>query len=553
MYGANISRGFVWQFPPFAVSLGTKSVKDMEMTNRNGGLKRLPVGIQTFSEVMDLDCLYIDKTKYMWDMIHLSKYVFLSRPRRFGKSLLVSTLQSYFEGRKELFKGLAIEKLEQEWVEYPVLRISMASGKHMEKEQLERYLGNRLAEYEGRYGISHPATDNNDRLTQLIQAAYNKTGRKVVILIDEYDAPLLDVVHEEETLPVLRNVMRNFYSPLKDCDPYLKFVFLTGITKFSQLSIFSELNNLSNISMLPEFAAVCGITKEEMLRKMQEYIDDLAGSMQMTHDEVVLALTRLYDGYHFTSPSPDIFNPFSLLQAFNTRRLDSYWFASGTPTYLIEMLRKFDVLPSEIGNIEALSSEFDAPTEGMESITPLLYQSGYVTIKGYEHEAQLYTLDIPNSEVRIGLMKSLLPLYAPTKSGRGMTLAAKMSLSLKDDDIDGALRQLQEYLLTVPYCNDANTEGHYQQMLYIILSLLGQFTTIDVEVHTATGRVDMVMLTRKALYLFELKLNKSAEAAMRQIDLKDYASKFTLCGLPIVKVGINFDTERRTISDWKVD
>ena len=516
-------------------------------------LKRLPVGIQTFEKIIDGDYLYIDKTKYMWDMVHLSNYVFLSRPRRFGKSLLLSTLQAYYEGRKDLFKGLFIETVEKDWTEYPVLRLSMASGKHMEKEQLERYLGNRLAEYEGRYGISHPATDNNDRLTQLIQAAYNKTGRKVVILIDEYDAPLLDVVHEEETLPVLRNVMRNFYSPLKDCDPYLKFVFLTGITKFSQLSIFSELNNLSNISMLPEFAAVCGITKEEMLSQMPGYIESMGNANEWTAEETIERLTRQYDGYHFTSPSPDIFNPFSLLQAFNTRRLDSYWFASGTPTYLIEMLRKFDVLPSEIGNIEALSSEFDAPTEGMESITPLLYQSGYVTIKGYEREAQLYTLDIPNSEVRIGLMKSLLPLYAPTKSGRGMTLAAKMSLSLKDDDIDGALRQLQEYLLTVPYCNDANTEGHYQQMLYIILSLLGQFTTIDVEVHTATGRVDMVMLTRKALYLFELKLNKSAEAAMSQIDLKDYASKFTLCGLPIVKVGINFDTERRTISDWKVE
>ena len=553
MYGANISRGFAWQFPPFAVSLGTKSVKDMEMTNRNGGLKRPPVGIQTFEKIIDGDYLYIDKTKYMWDMVHLSNYVFLSRPRRFGKSLLVSTLQSYFEGRKELFKGLAIEKLEQEWVEYPVLRFDMSLGKHMEKDQLERYLGNRLAEYEGRYGISHPATDNNDRLTQLIQAAYNKTGRKVVILIDEYDAPLLDVVHEEETLPVLRNVMRNFYSPLKDCDPYLKFVFLTGITKFSQLSIFSELNNLKNISMLPEYAAVCGITKEEMLSQMPGYIESMGNANEWTAEETIERLTRQYDGYHFTSPSPDIFNPFSLLNAFQDRRLDSYWFASGTPTYLIEMLRKFDVLPSEIGNIEALSSEFDAPTEGMESITPLLYQSGYVTIKGYEREAQLYTLDIPNSEVRIGLMKSLLPLYAPTKSGRGMTLAAKMSLSLKDDDIDGALRQLQEYLLTVPYCNDANTEGHYQQMLYIILSLLGQFTTIDVEVHTATGRVDMVMQTRKSLYLFELKIGKSAEAAMRQIDLKDYASKFTLCGLPIVKVGINFDTDRRTISDWNVE
>ena len=224
-------------------------------------LKRLPVGIQTFEKIRENDMLYIDKTEYIWNMIHLSNYIFLSRPRRFGKSLLVSTLQAYYEGRKDLFKGLFIETVEKDWTEYPVLRLSMASGKHMEKEQLERYLGNRLAEYEGKYGITNPATDNNDRFTALIQAAYEKTGKKVVILIDEYDAPLLDVVHEKETLPVLRNVMRNFYSPLKDCDPYLQFVFLTGITKFSQLSIFSELNNLKNISMRTDYAAVCGITE----------------------------------------------------------------------------------------------------------------------------------------------------------------------------------------------------------------------------------------------------------------------------------------------------
>ena len=515
-------------------------------------LKRLPVGIQTFSEIKALDCLYIDKTEYIWNMIHLSKYIFLSRPRRFGKSLLVSTIQSYFEGRKDLFKGLFIETVEKEWTQYPVLRFSMASGKHMEKEQLERYLGNRLAEYEKNYGITEPAIDNNDRLTALIMAAYNQTGQKVVILIDEYDAPLLDVVHEETSLPVLRNVMRNFYSPLKDCDPYLKFVFLTGITKFSQLSIFSELNNLKNISMDPNFGAICGITKEEVLTKMQDYIEQLAIANEWTIDEAIAQLTQQYDGYHFTWPSSDIFNPFSLLNAMQDKRLSNYWFASGTPTYLIEMMRKFHVEPSDINHLETMSYEFDAPTEGMVSIIPLLYQSGYITIKAYETSSNLYTLDIPNKEVRIGLMYSLLPLYATTKAGRGMTAAAKMSLALMKDDIEGALQLLQAFLLTVPYCDNANSEGHYQQMLYIIMSLLGQFNGLDVEVHTPRGRVDMVMRSPDTLYLFELKLNKDAATAMKQINLKDYASKFALCNLPIVKVGINFDSEQRTISDWEI-
>ena len=282
-------------------------------------------------------------------MIHLSKYIFLSRPRRFGKSLLVSTLQAYFEGRKDLFKGLFIEGVEKEWTEYPVLRFDMSLGKHMEKAQLERYLGNRLAEYEEKYGITNPASDNNDRLTALIQAAYRQTGKKVVVLIDEYDAPLLDVVHEGKSLPVLRNVMRNFYSPLKASDPYLKFVFLTGITKFSQLSIFSELNKLKNISMRPDYAGVCGITKEEMLTQMSDYIDDFASYNQTTRDEAIRGLKQQYDGYHFTWPSPDLFNPYSLLNAFQDHDLTNYWFGSGTPTYLIEMMRKFNVVPSHIG------------------------------------------------------------------------------------------------------------------------------------------------------------------------------------------------------------
>ena len=514
-------------------------------------LKQLPVGIQTFEKIIDNDMLYIDKTEYIWKMIHLSNYIFLSRPRRFGKSLLVSTIQSYFEGRKDLFKGLFIETVEKEWTQYPVLRFDMSSGKHMEKEQLERYLGNRLAEYEKNYGITEPAIDNNDRLTALIKAAYNQTGQKVVILIDEYDAPLLDVVHEETSLPVIRNVMRNFYSPLKASDPYLKFVFLTGITKFSQLSIFSELNNLKNISMDPNFGAICGITKEEVLTKMQDYIEQLALANEWTIDEAVAQLTQQYDGYHFTWPSSAIFNPFSLLNAMQAKRLDCYWFASGTPTYLVEMMRKFNTLPADLTKMEGSAYDFDAPTEGMTTIMPLLYQSGYITIKDYDKQFGSYTLSIPNKEVRIGLTRALVPAYVNTSPLVAGNTARNMARCLVKEDIDGMLKLLQTFLSTIPYCNDANSEGHYQQVLYIIFTLLSDYFT-DVEVHTPRGRVDMVMRSSGTIYLFELKLNKDAATAIEQINLKDYASKFALCNLPIVKVGINFDSEQRTISDWEI-
>ena len=515
-------------------------------------LKRLPVGIQTFEKIVNGDYLYVDKTEYIWRMTHLGSYIFLSRPRRFGKSLLVSTLQAYFEGRRELFKGLYIDSVEKEWTEYPVLRFDMSSGKHMEKDQLERYLGNRLSEYEERYGITQPAADNNDRFTELIKAAYTKTGKKVVILIDEYDAPLLDVVHEEETLPVLRNVMRNFYSPLKDCDPYLQFVFLTGITKFSQLSIFSELNNLKNISMRPDYAAVCGITMEEMATQMSDYIDDFSNARGFSHDETINLLKRQYDGYHFSWSSPDVFNPYSLLNAFQDHEFTSYWFASGTPTYLVEMLRKFDAVPTDISSMEGGADDFDAPTEGMTTIMPLLYQSGYITIKDYDEIFRSYTLGIPNNEVRIGLTKALVPSYVMPNTLVVNNTARNIARCLAKDDIDGALSLLKNFLSTVPYCNDASSEGHFQQVLYIILTLVSDYFA-DVEIHTPAGRVDMVLRTNTRLYLFELKMNKSAEAAMRQINLKDYASRFSLSDLPVVKVGISFDSDRRTIGEWKIE
>ena len=517
-------------------------------------LKLYPVGIQTFGEIRRRNLLYIDKTEYVYRMTHSGgKYFFLGRPRRFGKSLLVSTLDCYFLGKKELFEGLAIEKLEQDWTAYPVLHFSMASGKHMEKDQLLRYLLYILKDNEERYGIECDSIDPNIRLSHLIKVLYEKTGKQVVVLIDEYDAPMLDVAHEKESLDVLRNIMRNFYSPLKDSEPMLRFVFLTGITKFSQVSIFSELNNIKNISMDDEYAGICGITKEELLTQMSEDIDVLAEAQKMTREETIAKLKENYDGYHFSPASPDVFNPYSLLNCFDDKNFGAYWFSSGTPTYLINMLRKFKVLPAKIGKSLARSSAFDAPTENLKTITPLLYQSGYITIKGYDKMSQLFTLDLPNKEIKVGLFESLLPYYLEGMyAEEGDVAIAQMSVLIRQGDMDGALRLLQEFLGTVPYCNNTNYEEHYQQELFIIFTLLTHFV-VDVEVHTPNGRVDVVMETADTLYLIELKLNQSAQAAMQQINLKQYDQRFARCGKPIVKVGINFDAKKGNIEGWTIE
>ena len=516
-------------------------------------LKLYPVGIQTFEKIRTADLLYIDKTEYIYRMVHSGgSYFFLSRPRRFGKSLLVSTLDSYFSGKKDLFKGLAMEKLEQEWTEYPVVHLSLASGKHLEKDALLRYLLYILRCNEETYGITCDSIDPNIRLSNLIRTLYKQTGKKVVVLIDEYDAPLLDVVHEDERLEELRYIMRNFYSPLKDCDPYLHFVFLTGITKFSQLSIFSELNNLRNISMTDEYAGICGITKEELLTQMSEDIDALAAKNELTREETIAKLKEYYDGYHFSPASPDVYNPFSLLNCFEDKRFGAYWFSSGTPTYLINMMKKFDVIPSEIGRMEAEGSEFDAPTETMSTLTPLLYQSGYITIKDYNKEFNYYTLDVPNKEVKVGLTKALIPAYVTRNTLLTTNTARRIAQCLAKQDMEGALHLLQTYLATVPYCDNTHYEGHYQQVLFIIFSLLTDYL-VDVEVHTPNGRVDIVMLSRTNLYLIEIKMNKDAQTAMQQINLKNYDQRFALCGKPIVKVGINFDTEKGNIENWVIE
>ena len=515
-------------------------------------LKLYPVGIQTFEEIRKRNLLYIDKTEYIYRMTHSGgKYFFLGRPRRFGKSLLVSTFDSYFSGRKELFEGLAIEKLEQDWTKHPVLHFDLSGGKHMEKDQLEKYLDYILKEQEEKWGIDNPPKGANLRLTKLITAAYEKSGKQVVVLIDEYDAPMLDAAHEKESLKVLRNIMRNFFSPLKMCEPYLRFVFLTGITKFSQVSIFSELNNVTNVSMRDDYAGICGITENELLTKMSEDISVLAEAKKMSKEDTIAKLKEHYDGYHFSPSSPDVYNPYSLLNCFDEKNFGAYWFSSGTPTYLINMMKKYEVMPSDISRVEADDSEFDAPTEGMPTLIPLLYQSGYMTIKDYDGEFNYYTLDVPNKEVMVGLTKALIPYYVTSNTLATTNTARRIAQCLAKEDMEGALQLLKTYLGTVPYCNDTHYEGHYQQVLYIIFSLLTDYL-VDVEVHTPTGRVDIVMLSRTTLYLIEVKMNKDAQAAMQQIDLKDYRQRFALCGKPVVKVGINFDARKGNVEDWVI-
>ena len=516
--------------------------------------KLYPIGIQTFERIRKEDKFYVDKTEYIYRMTHTDgKYFFLSRPRRFGKSLLVSTFQSYFEGKKELFEGLAIEKLEKEWNEYPVLHFDLSKGKHMEKAQLEEYLGYLLEDYEQKYGIENHRNGNNNRFNDLIEVVYRKTGKQVVVLIDEYDAPLLDVAHEKEKLDELRNTMRNFYSPLKGNESMLRFVFMTGITKFSQLSIFSELNNITNVSMDEPYAGICGITKEELLTQMSDDIDALAEHLELSREETIQELKDHYDGYHFTWPSPDVFNPYSLLNCFAKQEMDDYWFGSGTPTYLINMMRKYEFLPADLGEpIEVGKKDFDAPTETMTTIVPLLYQSGYVTIKGYDKPTKLYLLALPNQEIRVGLYGSLLPHYLTDKSAKANTTIAKMSVLVKKGDMDAAFCLLNDFLETVPYCDNTHYEGHWQQTLYIMFALLTDYDIL-VEQHTAKGRIDITMETADTIYVMELKFNKSAEEALAQIEAKHYADAFKMSGKKVVKIGLNFSVKDEVnCLEWKL-
>ena len=519
-------------------------------------MTKYPIGIQTFSNIREEQYLYVDKTQYVYELANTKKYVFLSRPRRFGKSLLISTFHAYFNGQKELFKGLAIDQLEKEWKQYPVLHFSLSMAKRGTVEDLDNVIATQLTWAEKDNGLTANNGDITTRMGDLVKNLYAKTHEKVVILIDEYDAPLLTVLHDKERLEAIRTELQSFYSPLKDLDPYLRFVFITGISKFSQLSIFSQLNNLFNISMLPKYAALCGITQQELEDNFQEGISELAQSQNISKDDVLQKLKRQYDGYHFAAKSPGVYNPFSLLYAMDTEQIGNYWFATGTPTFLVNMIRKFHTDITAIDNSKAEAEEFDTPTEDMHSILPLFYQSGYITIKDYDPRSQRYTLGYPNEEVKVGMMRCLLPYYVAPDTNKTSNACWDISEGLLDDDIDRALTAAQTFFASIPYQSDTlkdapTSEGHFTAMLYVMFSFLNRY--VYTQVRTAKGRMDILLKTDTAIYVMELKINGSVDDALQQINDKGYTIPYEADGRKVVKVGINFSTEDRTIKEWKVE
>ena len=514
-------------------------------------VNKYPVGIQTFQNIREGEYLYVDKTKYIVDFRKKGmKYVFLSRPRRFGKSLFASTLQAYFEGKKSLFEGLAIADYEKEWAKHPVLHLDMSGAKHFDAESLKGYLDFILLPYEKLYGKGEGEDTPNKRLMGLVERACEQTGQKVAVIIDEYDAPLLDVVHEKENLQALRFIMQNFYSPLKKLDPYLEFVFITGITKFSQLSIFSELNNLDNISMFDQYSAICGISKTELTTVMKPDVEGLAKALHMTYEECLEALKNYYDGYHFSKNSEDVFNPFSLIKALNGQDIASYWFGSGTPSFLLKQLDKFNVDLTELDNQDVTLSSFDLSPEEMTDALPLLYQSGYLTIKKYEPMFCQYTLGIPNKEVRDGLLNSMIPHYVNPRRMENSNFLLGFCKAVYRNDIEDALEHMRTYLATIPYDLENHTEKHFQTIFYLMFSFLNIY--IHTEVKSAIGRADAVMHMPDTIYVFELKVDKSAEEALRQIDEKGYMIPYQASGKRLVKIGISFDSTKRTITEWKI-
>ena len=508
-----------------------------------------PVGVQTFQTIREEHYLYVDTTKYIADFRQKKmKYVFLSRPRRFGKSLFASTLKAYFEGRKELFEGLAIADYEKEWVKYPVLHFDMSGAKFFEVEQLKRYLNLQLKPYEELYGSDEDEVDANERLDGVVKRAYKLTGHKVVVIIDEYDAPLLDVVHEKENLKPLRLIMQNFYSPLKKLDPYLEFTFITGITKFSQLSIFSELNNLDNISMFDQYSAICGISKTELTTVMKPDVEALGEALGMTYEECLEELGRFYDGYHFSAKSEDVFNPFSLVRALNAQNIAPYWFGSGTPSYLIKTLRHYHVNVLDIEKKSCDVDDFDVSPEQMTTALPILYQSGYLTIKKYNPILHRYTLEYPNKEVKIGMLKSLAPNYLSPVSLDNSSLVGDFLEKLYDDDLEGAMVRLKAYLASISNRLSNKNERDFQTVFYLIFNLMGAYMTVEEE--SAIGRADAVVHMPDAVYVFELKFDGSAEEAIRQIDEKGYLIPYSADGKRLFKIGVNYDSSQRTIGDW---
>ena len=512
--------------------------------------RKMPIGIQSFEKLRRENYVYIDKTEIMYRLVSTSNPYFLSRPRRFGKSLLLSTMEAYFLGKRDLFKGLAIERLETEWNTHAVLHLDLNAEKYDSPERLHDMLERQLRGWEKTYETGSEGITHSGRFMEVIKKAYEKTGRGVVILIDEYDKPLLNSFHDEALQKAFRETLTAFYTVLKSADQWLRFVFITGVTKFAQMGIFSNLNQLKDISLDPRYAALCGLTGDEIRADFVPELKLLAKENNLDDEACMERLTRMYDGYHFNYRNMvGIYNPFSILNVLDSTMFENYWFASGTPTFLAEMLKKTDFDLRELDGIEVSAASLSDDRANINNPVPMIYQSGYLTIKKYDERFQIYTLGFPNDEVKYGFLNFVTPFYTPVAETDTSFYIGKFIHELESGDVDAFLTRLRAFFAGISYELNNRTERHYQTIFYLVFKLMGQFS--ETEVRSAKGRADAVVKTADYIYVFEFKLDGSADQALAQIDDRGYLIPYTVDGRKLVKIGVNFDPAQRNIGDWK--
>ncbi len=515
--------------------------------------RRYPAGVQDFEKIRTDGFVYVDKTEYIYNLANnCGDAIFLGRPRRFGKSLLCSTMKHYFLGHKELFEGLAMEKLEKNWTEYPVLHFDMSNCKSDDINEVRSNLDLLIRKYEKQYGCEARDLGYGARLQQLIETAHQRTGNRAVLIFDEYDSPVLNVIDNPEKMDAIRSIYNSFYTPVKALGEHIRFLFITGITKFSQMSIFSTINHLSNISMEKEWEGLCGITAQELESNFQPELDALAREYNTTSEGALQLLRDRYDGYHFGPGKVDVYNPFSLVNAFRSMMLEDYWFGSATPSALIKILDKYNFQLSDIENTQLFRSDFDQPFDNMDSAIPILYQSGYLTVKDYDFESRIYTLGIPNQEVHSGLYRTLMPRYLNSSTSDNRSLLMLVKKAMIDDDIDAALTAAQSYLSALPYDLSNKSERDFETLLRVMFDCIGIETMTEVE--SSRGRCDVVMKNRNTIYVLELKISSSAtvDEALAQINERDYLIPYWNDPRRKVKVGVTVNPDTRTIGEWKV-
>ena len=511
---------------------------------------KYPIGIQDFDKIINEGYTYVDKTELIYKLVHEGSYYFLSRPRRFGKSLLMSTLEAYFSGKRELFHGLAIDKLKKEWTVYPVLHLDLNTGKYDTKDSLFHVLDDFLCKLEATYGTFPSEKALELRFMGLIARIYEKTGKPVVILVDEYDKPLLQSINNKELQDDFRATLKAFYSALKTQDRYIRFALLTGVTKFGKVSVFSDLNNLTDISMDESYDTLCGITEEEMHRYFEESIQKLADRYDISYEEACARLKKRYDGYHFVEYGTGVYNPFSLLSTFRANKFGSFWFETGTPTFLVQLLQRENFYLPDLTQQQVSADMLNSIDAMDRNPIPVIYQSGYLTIKDYDEEFKVYTLGFPNEEVEEGFANYLLPYYAHTGSEGAPMYVRNFVLALRNGKPEEFMKRMQVLFADTDYKIVGNAELYFQNAFYIVTKLLGFYT--EVERTISDGRIDMIVKTKDYIYIFEFKYDQNADTALQQIEDKGYAKPFATDGRKIVKIGVNFSREHRCIDEWKI-